>query len=90
MVSQTDKDMRGGGNTTTRNLQAPSLDLIEAMSMVNDMTNKLTKLRSAEQFTTVFQDAKAAAELVGVELKSPGYPRSQFFEQLRLEVQVIP
>jgi hypothetical protein len=64
---------------TTRNLQAPSLDLIEAMSMVNDMINELTKLRSAEQFTTVFQDAKAAAELVGVELKKPRIPKRSVF-----------
>ena len=55
----------------TRVLQTAGLDLVQAMSGVDDLLASLQKLRSNEVFTKLFTDSTNLAELLGVQITKP-------------------
>lgn len=59
---------------TTRMLQTSGLDLVEAMTLVNDMIASLSALRSSERFALLFQDAKTVGVMLGITLIKPRTP----------------
>lgn len=56
---------------TTRLLQTEGIDLVNAMSGVDDMLAMLESLRSSESFGRIFEEAQKVAELLGITLTKP-------------------
>ena len=56
---------------TTRLLQTSGLDLVAAMTAVNNMIESLSALRSSERFAKVVEDAEAVAQGLEVTLTKP-------------------
>ena len=56
---------------TTRLLQTVGLDLVQAMSGVDDLLSALYSMRSAECFSKLFQEAGAVADMLGISLVKP-------------------
>lgn len=55
----------------TRGLQKVECDIVEAMSNVTGLLNGLKSIRSEEEFSRLFAEAKGVAEIIGEELIKP-------------------
>lgn len=55
----------------TRMLQTSGIDLVQAMSGVNDLIVSLQKLRSNEVFTKLFADSSNLAQFLGISITKP-------------------
>jgi hypothetical protein len=65
---------------TTRILQTKGLDLVEAMTLVNELIASLSASRSSDRFAQLFADAKSVAELVGITLTKPRTPSRSVYQ----------
>lgn len=64
---------------TTRLLQTEGIDLVNAMSGVDDMLAMLESLRSSERFGRIFEEAQTVAELLGITLTKPRTARRSVY-----------
>jgi hypothetical protein len=61
----------------TRQLQAVDMDLINAMSGVDDLLESLQGLRSEDVFSKLFADMTNLAELLGITITKPRIPKTK-------------
>ena len=63
----------------TRALQAVDCDLHKAMNMVSDLLDSLKEMRNEDAFSTLFQEATALAEMLGIDLSKPRTAKRSVF-----------